>query len=409
MRLFPVQEIQGELHIDGGAEGKHILVHVEGVGVVGRGDALFLIAAAEEAVQAGGAVHVDGEILGAHLAFHGDQRIRSEDGFRGMAGDAVQLGMVIDERRRPEEIGAVGGAAVRFGCGFRGAADELRNGFAEGLVEGTGGADELCFGGDDVVPGAAVHDARGEDARILRIVHAGDERLERHHDAGGGDDSIMALMGGTAVGGLPVDADGEAVAAGHARAVLQIEGPGRQEGPHVHAVDGVHAVEAALFHVVAGFRADFLGHLEEEFYGAGDLVLMGGEELCRAEEHGRVAVMAAGVHDARILRAVGLAGGGLLNGEGVDVCAEHDRRAGIFAAEGADAAGDVREGLHLHAGSAELLCDALRGADLLRAQLRVCVEPAAEVDDIVFFLKCQCFAVHQRSPFPLRKSSANRA
>lgn len=53
VRLFPVQEIQGELHIDGGAEGKHILVHVEGVGVVGRGDALFLIAAAEEAVQAG--------------------------------------------------------------------------------------------------------------------------------------------------------------------------------------------------------------------------------------------------------------------------------------------------------------------------------------------------------------------
>ena len=38
---------------------------------------------------------------------------------RGMVGDAVQLGMVIDERRRPEEIGAVGGAAVRFGCGFR--------------------------------------------------------------------------------------------------------------------------------------------------------------------------------------------------------------------------------------------------------------------------------------------------
>lgn len=112
-----------------------------------------------------------------------------------MAGDAVQLGMVIDERRRPEEIGAVGGAAVRFGRGFRGAADELRNGFAEGLVEGTGGADELRFGGDDVVPGAAVHDARGENERILRIVHAGDERLERHHDAGGGDDSIMALMG----------------------------------------------------------------------------------------------------------------------------------------------------------------------------------------------------------------------
>ena len=51
--------------------------------------------------------------------------------------------------------------------------------------------------------------------------------------------------------------------------------------------------------------APFLGGLEDEAHGAVESAFLG-EQLCGPEQHGRVAVMAAGVHRAGILRTIAL-------------------------------------------------------------------------------------------------------
>ena len=123
------------------------------------------------------------------------------------------------------------------------------------------------------------------------------------------------------------DVDGEMIGRRHQRPGAQAELAERHAGIIVHAVDLVDAEalhQAVLDHGLAAGAA-FLGRLEDHHRGAGEIARLG--EIARgAEQHGGVAVMAAGVHLARHRRLVRQVGR-LLDRQRVHVGAQADHLA----------------------------------------------------------------------------------
>ena len=124
---------------------------------------------------------------------------------------------------------------------------------------------------------------------------------------------------------------------------------------------------------------------------------MGLEDAGGAQQHGGVAVVAAGVHDTGVLAAVGLAGV-FLDGQGIDVRPEHQGLAGPAALDGAHTAGDALEGLDGNAHLLQLGDDKAGGLHLVLAHLGVGVEPAAGLNDVLLLLLGQLLDVHLPSP-----------
>ena len=167
----------------------------------------------------------------------------------------------------------------------------------------------------------------------------------------------------------------------------------------MHAENGVHVIQAAFFHVMAGFRADFLPHLEQQLHLAGERVPVGAEDLRCSQQHGRVAVVAAGVHDPGVLRSIGFRGIRFLDGQGVDIRPEHQRlpRA-LGTLDGTHTAGDVRERLHGDAHFRQFFHNVSRGVFLFPPQFRVGMKIMPLFQDIVLFGGSQCFGIHQQAP-----------
>ena len=96
---------------------------------------------------------------------------------------------------------------------------------------------------------------------------------------------------------------------------------------------GVHlrVFQQAVFQHVQRTLKNLLGRLEFQLHGAFDLVFVGLQQLCRAQHHGGVHIVAAAVHLAGQLRGKLLAGF-LLQGQRVHVTAQQDGLAGALAA-----------------------------------------------------------------------------
>ena len=83
---------------------------------------------------------------------------------------------------------------------------------------------------------------------------------------------------------------------------------------------------------VLGALENFLGGLEHELHGAVDFLLMGFQQRCRAQEHGGVHVVAAGMH-AAVVRGEGKAC--LLgHGQGIHIRPEEKHLPGFLPADG---------------------------------------------------------------------------
>ena len=104
---------------------------------------------------------------------------------------------------------------------------------------------------------------------------------------------------------------------------------------------------------------------------------MGGDEPGRAEEHGGVAVMAAGVHDAGILRGEGSAAL-FFEGQRVDIRPEDDGGAAFVSHDG-DESLVVREAADLVSEGRELFRDAGGSRFFMKRELAVSVEMAAHI------------------------------
>ncbi len=145
---------------------------------------------------------------------------------------------------------------------------------------------------------------------------------------------------------------------------------------------GFHVFEQALFDHDLGASEILFGGLEHEH----DPALQGGlerrEELRRTQEDGHVAVMAAGVHDARDGGAV-LCFVELLDGQCVHIGPEHDGPARQVSLQDTRNAGDGQACLHLQTQVGKVACDDRRGPLLLEPQLGVGMEIPAQADHLV--------------------------
>ena len=134
----------------------------------------------------------------------------------------------------------------------------------------------------------------------------------------------MPLLGWAAWRAAPGDPDVEEVGRRHGGAGAELDLAVRAVGRVVEAVDLVagKALEQPVGDHRAGAAQALLGRLEDEQGRAVEVAGLG-EVARRAEQHGGVAVMAAGVHLARHRRAIGQVGL-LLDRQGVHVGAQAD-------------------------------------------------------------------------------------
>ena len=158
--------------------------------------------------------------------------------------------------------------------------------------------------------------------------------------------------------------------------------PKRQARPVVHGVDGFdrETVEQAGVDHAGAAALVFLRRLEHEMDGAVEVGLFA-QQLRGAEQGGGVAIVAAGMHDAGVLRGVGLAGV-LGDRQGVEFGAQADGAVAGAAAQGADDAGAGDALVHLQAERAKLLGDEGGGLMLVEAEFGVGVDGVAPGHDL---------------------------
>ncbi|MNT32129.1 hypothetical protein D3C72_1679920 [compost metagenome] len=147
------------------------------------------------------------------------------------------------------------------------------------------------------------------------------------------------------------------------------------------------AVEQTVVDHFAGAAAAFLGRLEDQVHGAVEgLVLR--QMARRAEQHRGVAVVAAGVHLAGVLRAV-IKGVRFLQRQRVHVGAQADGARAVAVADHAHQAGGAQAAMHFDAPGFQIPRDYVGGALFFEAEFRVGVDIAA--DRLDFGLRLQDF------------------
>jgi hypothetical protein len=148
----------------------------------------------------------------------------------------------------------------------------------------------------------------------------------------------------------------------------------RAAGHVVHGVDGIAGVlvEQAVVHHLHGAAHALFGRLEDQVERARELAVPR-QVLGRAQQHGRMAVVPAGMHDAGPPAAVGQARL-LLDGQRVHVGAQAYGARAAAALQAAHQAGHAQAALDLVAPGREPLGHQVAGAELLEAELGVLVD-----------------------------------
>ena len=170
---------------------------------------------------------------------------------------------------------------------------------------------------------AGMQRADGDHGRLQRIDVARDDGLQRHHDAAGDTTGSTRWCGMRAVAAAAVKVMVRVSDEAMPGPLREAEAARRHARHVVHGEDGVagEALEQAVFdHAQRAAPAAFFGRLEDQVQRAGE-VARPGQVARRAQQHGGVAVVAAGVHHAGVAAGVGQAGG-LVDGQRVHVGAQ---------------------------------------------------------------------------------------
>jgi hypothetical protein len=159
---------------------------------------------------------------------------------------------------------------------------------------------------------------------------------------------------------------------------------------------GLRVVERALLDherrpAFLARRRAFLGGLEDELHGAGELGLHAGKDLGRTHQHRHVRVVTAGVHDAGLLAGPLRANPGrerqvhlLGDRQRVHVGAQRHDRPRLAAAQQRHHAGMGNPGAYLQAQGAQVPGDHLARAELAVAQFGVRVDVTPPGDHLRF-------------------------
>ena len=167
-----------------------------------------------------------------------------------------------------------------------------------------------------------------------------------------------------------------------------------------NGIAGEALEEAVLDHRPAAAQP-FLGRLKDEVHGAVECPRLG-EVARRAQQHGGMPVMAAGMHAAIVARAVGKAVG-LLDWQRVHIGAQADAARRAAAAQDADDAGAADAAMHHAAEPRQPLGHQIRGAPLLEAELGMGVDVAAPLGQFVGEFADARDRRHQLAAFRARK------
>ena len=228
---------------------------------------------------------------------------------------------------------------------------------------------------------ASVDHGHRDHCRLDRALVARDDGLQGLHDCARHRHRVDAHVRQRGMGALAADRDLELVRTGEDRARPHADLPDRHARPVVRAEDGLHRefLEQAFLDHLACTAAALFSRLEDQIDRAVEVALAR-QVLGRRQQHGGVAVVAAGVHLAGVLAGVG---------EPVAFC--HRQRVHVRAqAHGAirsavlDDAHHARRAqaaVHRDAPVGQRLRDQVAGALLLEAQLWVGVDVAAQRGD----------------------------
>ena len=299
-----------------------------------------------------GLQHV-GEVFGAHGGGEvGIDPIGADNGRHG-GGGGGRFGGAVDG-------GGIAGNQPQFGLGAMG----RRHARAQALQAPMDGLPHLIaeiaqaaaqhHAGRNHIPGFAAMELGDTHHRRIRggDVAAGD-RLQGLHQGAAGHDRIDALLGHGGMAAAAAQFDFELVAARHHRPWAHGKTPLRQAGPVVQAVDRLHreTLEQALLHHHPAAALVFFGRLEDQYHGA--VKASGfGQVLGGPQQHGGVAVVAAGVHAARVAGAMGK-GVGLGDRQGIHVGPQADAGLAGAGPQHPDHAGAGQAGVHLTAEAGE--------------------------------------------------------
>src|SRR5262249_51640426 len=141
---------------------------------------------------------------------------------------------------------------------------------------------------------------------VARVNLAADDALELSDDGGADSDGVHGLVRRSAVAANALDGDLEGVSAGLERTTLDDELADGMVVGEVESKAGAHMGilhDAGLDHWL-GAAGPLLGGLEDELDAAMQHVAVLHQNLGDGQQHGGVAVMAAGVVDAGVLGSV---------------------------------------------------------------------------------------------------------
>ena len=298
---------------------------------------------------ADGQHHGDGGDLGADkgkvLAAAGDFVAVTHSHGGGNSGLTQQLRHILHGAGGDFLIGDVGGtvahifhiylAAVGLAHRFGNFLHALHQHLFGGLIAGADGALHDGGIGNHIGSDTGLELAGGDDAEGAGGQLTGVDLGQGHMNVSRGGDGVDSQVGHGTVAALALDGDLILVAGSHATAAVHNQHNAVRHGHASHGVDhhgGVHMgiLQHASLDAVLRALQRFLAGLEQQLDGTLKLILMLLQQLGGAQHHGRMGIMAAGMHLAGIFRGE-IHFRFLLNGQRVHISPDQKALAGLLA------------------------------------------------------------------------------
>lgn len=376
--------MQRALGQEAGAVGDALLVEGD-AGMMEEVAVILFCLGAEEIELPGDGAGIEGEVLADEIG-QAFGEVAAEDLFVDGGEAAMEAFIVQQAGIVSAEVEVDSTAELRLEGAEKGieAGDDI---IVVGDADGSEGALQKQLRGNDVEAGVGLgRDIGNSEHGGWGIGLGAYQRMGGGDEAGGNGHGIDDLFHQTGMPALAVDADGEIADVGEGFSIPVGEDADGQQRVDMQAQHGDGAVEPAALHDqlpprLAGYRTAhgaFLGRLEDEFNSTPEGSFT--EQMGRPKEHGRMDVMAAGMHDPFGSGGEGDAGF-LPDGKRVHVGAENDGRPLPFR-QGAD---DTGEGNTLRRDRqlGQALADEFGGFELGEAQLRVLMQVPTDGDELI--------------------------